>query len=244
MHFLSVMAIFKNETLNLKTWIEHYLWQGVEKFYLIDNNSSDNPLSILQPYIDTNIVSYFFCPQPHQQLSHYRSIYIQEKLQQNTKWLIIADLDEFFYGLKLNIRNIILKLNNYDILYCNWLMFGSDGLIDHPEDIRTAIVYRNPKFHKNKKYIFQTKNINSSQILIHHIEPANKYYKQLIANNILHLNHYPIQSLNYFKQVKMTRGDVDTIRSDKIRDINYFNEYDKNNSTKDDYLKKIVELNR
>ena len=62
MYFLSVLAQFKNETMNLKVWIEHYLWQGVEHFYLIDNGSTDNPLSILQEYINRGIVSYYYKP--------------------------------------------------------------------------------------------------------------------------------------------------------------------------------------
>ena len=56
---LSVLAIFKNETMNLKIWIEHYLWQGVEHFYLIDNNSDDEPLKILKEYIQLNSVVFY-----------------------------------------------------------------------------------------------------------------------------------------------------------------------------------------
>ena len=55
-----VLSIFKNETMNLKLWLEHYLWQGVGHFYLIDNGSTDNPLSILQEYIDKGIITYFY----------------------------------------------------------------------------------------------------------------------------------------------------------------------------------------
>ena len=44
----TIMAIFKNETMNLKLWLDHYLWQGIEHFYLIDNDSNDNPINILQ----------------------------------------------------------------------------------------------------------------------------------------------------------------------------------------------------
>ena len=54
MYYLSVLAIFKNETMNLKMWIDHYLWQGVEHFYLIDNGSTDKPLAILKEYIDNS----------------------------------------------------------------------------------------------------------------------------------------------------------------------------------------------
>ena len=51
MYYLTLMAIFKNETFNLKIWLDHYIWQGVQHFYLIDNGSTDNPLEILNDYI-------------------------------------------------------------------------------------------------------------------------------------------------------------------------------------------------
>ena len=41
--------------MNIKVWLEHYINQGVDIFYLINNNSDDNPLDILQPYIDKGI---------------------------------------------------------------------------------------------------------------------------------------------------------------------------------------------
>ena len=50
MHFVSVLAIFKNEGMNIKEWIEHYIWQGIEHFYLINNDSTDNYKKILLPY--------------------------------------------------------------------------------------------------------------------------------------------------------------------------------------------------
>ena len=34
----------------------------------------------------------------------------------------------------------------------------------------------------------------------------------------IHLNHYPIQSYNWFMSVKATRGDVAWQKKDKIRD--------------------------
>lgn len=39
---LSVLAIFKNETMIIEEWMNHYLNEGVEHFYLIDNGSSDD----------------------------------------------------------------------------------------------------------------------------------------------------------------------------------------------------------
>jgi FkbM family methyltransferase len=47
----------------------------------------------------------------------------------------------------------------------------------------------------------------------------------------LRLNHYATQSLEYFTNVKMTRGDVYRESHDNFRDMNYFNEYNTRNNT-------------
>lgn len=84
------MAIFKNETMNLKMWLDHYLWQGVEHFYLIDNGSTDNPMTILQEYIDKGIVSYYFKPEKYNQIKHYREVFDSEKLKEIIKFAFIV----------------------------------------------------------------------------------------------------------------------------------------------------------
>ncbi len=242
MHNLSIMAIFKNETMNIKVWLDHYLWQGIEHFYLIDNDSNDNPKQYLNPYISAGLVTYYFRPEQHKQLDHYRFVYRAENLPNKTNWLIIADIDEFFYGLKCKLSNVVQLFKYESVLYCNWIMFGSSGLIQHPEDIRTALIHRDKGFHPNKKYIFKTKFIKAEQIFIHHIESKRKLVTRTI-NNLVHLNHYPIQSWEFFEKVKMTRGDVNTQKSDTIRDQKYFNEYNQNKIVVDEYLKQLIILN-
>ena len=49
-YFLSVGAIFKNESAALEEWLNHYIKEGVDHFYLIDNGSTDNYADILQKY--------------------------------------------------------------------------------------------------------------------------------------------------------------------------------------------------
>lgn len=245
MYYLSVLCIFKNETMNLKTWIEHYLWQGVEHFYLIDNGSNDNPLQILQEYINKGLITYYFLPEKHKQIQHYQYVFDNANIKNTTYWLAICDLDEFFYGLDKKLSKKLSTLECYNIIYCNWLMFGSNGLVNHPPDIRTAITNREPNLHINTKYIFKPKSIiSSSQIHIHYILKYHKYLKinkVHFANKLIRLNHYPIQSLEFFQKVKMTRGDVANNNAEGIRDISYFNSYNKNTIFKDHTLKKLIE---
>jgi hypothetical protein len=152
---LTIMSIFKNETMNLKMWLDHYLWQGVEHFYLIDNGSTDNPYDILQEYIDKGVVTYYYIPEKHQQVQHYRYIFDNEKLKEKTKWLCVCDLDEFFFGTKQILAESIKEFDNYNVIYTNSFFYGSDNLIEHPSDIRTAIIYRQEDMENGIKYIFK-----------------------------------------------------------------------------------------
>lgn len=243
MYYLSILSIFKNETMNLKNWLEHYLWQGAEHFYLIDNGSSDDPLSILQDYIDKGIVSYFYLPEKHKQIEYYGYVFNSEKISEKTYWLAICDLDEFFYGVDKKLTTKLKSLYNYfDYILCNWKMFGSDGLINHPDDIRTAITHGKKDYYAETKYIFKPKLIkDGSNIHIHNLIniPYVKKYRIRIANQLIKLNHYPIQSMEYFTKIKMTRGDVNSSNSENYRDLNYFYKYDYNEIC-DETLKNII----
>lgn len=243
---LCIMAIFKNETMNLKVWIEHYLWQGVEHFYLIDNGSKDNPLEILNEYIDKGIVSYYYRDQKFQQPQHYRYVFDKEKIKLKTKWLCICDLDEFFFGVDYKLIDALDNYDNYDVIYTNSFFYGSDNLIEHPLDIRKSILHRNNDTVNGIKYIFKPKCIKSSdEIWIHWLvnegSIQKKYKNEIHINDKIRLNHYPIQSYEYFTKIKMTRGDVSNKESENIRDIKYF-EYNRDIATIfDDSLKKIIE---
>jgi len=245
----SIMAIFKNETMVLKTWMEHYLWQGVDHFYLIDNDSNDNPLSILQKYIDAGLVTYYFRPEKHQQPQHYRYVFDNENLKDKTKWLCICDIDEFFFGTEQKLSTELDNFDNYDVINTHSFFYGSDNLINQPEDIRTAIVHRTDDVINGVKYIFKPNCINdSSEIWIHWLVipgtlQKTYLYKQTFNDTKIRLNHYITQSLEYFQKVKMTRGDVSTSENEYRRTMEVFDYFVKEATIRDDILKCIVEDN-
>jgi hypothetical protein len=229
------MAQFKNETMGIKLWIDHYIKQGVEKFYLIDNNSNDNPLGILQPYIDQGKVKYFYLPEKYRQEQHYKQIFDSENLASKTKWLIVCDLDEFYYGYPKKLSRTLDEFDDYDIIYSNWRMFGSDGLRYQPENILKSIVYRSPDIDTyDTKYIFKPNKLkNVNDIGIHNISNMDKVIKE---NDKIRLNHYPIQSWEYFEKVKMTRGDGVSDIWENARTPEYFLKFAQNRTFEDTVL--------
>jgi len=49
-YYLSVYAIFKNESVALEEWLTHYINEGVDHFFLIDNGSTDDYEPILNKF--------------------------------------------------------------------------------------------------------------------------------------------------------------------------------------------------
>ena len=52
--------------------------------------------------------------------------------------------------------------------------------------------------------------------------------EDIIENSALHLNHYAIQSLKWFMDVKATRGDNCSASNDNVRNKEYFKQYNFN----------------
>jgi hypothetical protein len=249
MFYLSVLAQFKNETMNLKVWLEHYLWQGFDHFYLIDNGSTDNPLAILQDYINRGIVTYYYKPEKHKQIENYRWLFDYEKIKTKTLWLAVCDLDEFFYGVDKKLVTKIRQLEFFNLINVHWLIYGNSGIEKHPNDIRTTFVNRFPKLDKvNTKYIFKPLALkDSSQIWMHWLHypgtniPIKKGSRVWTATKLIRINHYVLQSLEYFNKVKSKRGDAACAADDKKCSREFFDSHNNAATFFDDTLKQIIE---
>jgi hypothetical protein len=259
-HNLSLIAIFKNESHILKEWIEHYINEGVDNFYLIDNDSEDNYIDILKPYVDKNIVDIIVDTKKHAQNELYNK-YFLEKIKTD-KWVIVCDLDEFIYS-----RNGYNKISDYldtipeniNQVYTCWKMFGSNGHIDQPDSVIKSFTkrleYKNENITPVKtisrgkcvvKIDLHLSNcggkhiIRSDNLKINNNSKKQNTSENILSNCNLHLNHYAIQSLNWFKKIKMTRGAADNQKNN--RNLTYFKNYDHNHITDDELFNKIYLL--
>ena len=52
--------------------------------------------------------------------------------------------------------------------------------------------------------------------------------EERLEQDLVHINHYAIQSEDLFRKVKMTRGDVNSSEYTQARDMSYFKRYDIN----------------
>ena len=71
----AVVAIFKNEAMGIREWVEHYKWQGADKVLLLNNNSTDNWKEQLQGF--EGFVTVTDAQKNGAQVEHYEKKYSQ-----------------------------------------------------------------------------------------------------------------------------------------------------------------------
>jgi len=236
-YYLSVGAIFKNESHSIKEWIRHYLHHGVEHFYLINDNSSDNFMKIIQEYIDKNIITLFNVYEPYY-LGRQRNLYNRHILPliKESKWLLMVDMDEYVWSkMEVNLTNILKNCEKLSQIQICETPFGSNGHIKQPKYIVKSFTKRKSdlsdsgrlKYLVNSSYEFTSLNIHHATYLNENDkktpEGKDKFLK--LYREYITVNHYCCQSVEFWNNVKCTRGDADDYL---VRNYDDFKLYDIN----------------
>lgn len=136
---LSIGAIFQNESDYMREWIEYHRMVGVEHFILYNNNSTDDYLSVLKPYVEEGLVELIEWPsvQEENDWSHF-SFVIQPNAYTDavmkschiSKWIALIDMDEFIVPMNFNTISELLESRypNVSGLCVNWQCFGTSGV--------------------------------------------------------------------------------------------------------------------
>ena len=233
-YYLSVGAMFKNESHSIKEWIMHYLHHGVDHFYLINDNSSDNFMEIIQEYIDKNIVTLFNVNEPYY-LGRQRNLYNRYFLPliKETKWLLMVDIDEYVWSkMHVNLSNVLKNCENLAQIQIRQTIFGSNGHIKQPKYIVKSFTKKiqdnsndgKIKYLVNSSYEFSSLNIHHANFVNN--ELMYDYSIFIIINSeYFIMNHYCCQSVEFWNNIKCTRGDSDNYL---VRTNEDFHQYDIN----------------
>lgn len=253
-HYLSIAAIIKNEALYLKEWIDFHIDQGVEHFYLYDNESTDNTYEVLLPYIDEGYVTWQVAIGKSQQVPLYTStIYTKAN---ETVWCAFIDVDEFLYCSTMTFSKKLYRdydLPGNSVVAVHWLLFGSNG----EEEYKPApVIFRftrraasvNPHVKSVVKLQRAIKAVNPHAFEVrgqvigeyHNVLPAYYALHEPATADILRINHYVTKSR---AECARRRGDGNRGNSQIRADIgqpfieNFFAIHDCNDVFDDKILK-------
>lgn len=238
-HYLTVCAIAKNEGPYFKEWIEWHIKMGVEKFYIYDNESTDNTKEVLDPYVASGVVEYVYFPGKRQQLLAYDDCL--EKHRLDAHWIAVIDLDEFIVPQKdKNIPDFLKRFESYPAVEINWLIYGSGGAKEKSTEnvmnrfkhhsLPTNISNRHVKSIVNPRRVVGFIGCHevarmSGRTVDSHGEIVKKHFRDREPQqDVIRINHYAVKSYEEFLE-KRSRGRARTL---KQRNLDYFKQYDLN----------------
>ena len=239
-HYLAVCAIAKDEGPYFKEWIEWHLSVGVEKFYIYDNESTDETRKVLQPYVDAGIVEYNYFPGYRMQLAAYDDCFERHRL--DTRWIALIDLDEFIVPVKDKSITEFLRLHeNAPAVEINWLVYGSSGKHEKTDEPVMERFTRHSLYdhHLNRfvKSIVNPRRVYG-MIGCHeaaridgraedtHGQPITRHFKERQPlHDVMRINHYAVRSRQEFIE-KQNRGRASG-RTHYVPD-DYFDRFDLN----------------
>lgn len=238
MHYLSICAILKNEALYIKEWLDHHIKQGVEHFYLYNNESTDNVKEVIKPY--ENVITWHELKGTKQQRVAYD--HCIETYRDRTDFCALIDLDEFLYSTADN-RFVDTLSKRYDIegvsgVAVHWLLFGSNGHLKYsPEDVRKRFTRRAASVNPHIKSIIRLKDA-----ICMNTDPHSFIVKNTVINenfvdlpkeyaldptgtaHVLRINHYATKSKEECdKKTARGRADIGMQHND-----NFFEAHDCN----------------
>ena len=190
-YVLSVAAIMKNEKPYLKEWIEYHLLQGVEHFYLCDNESTDNSYEYLMPYIKKGVITYIEMKGINQQLKCYEKIVKEHK--DETEWLAIIDLDEFLVPIEAkNMRAFLKDFSDVSEVSLHWLNYGDSRAVSRPNGLVTEFFTSHGRFlNHTVKSIVRPKDVIDFKAF-----GSNHYVK--VTGKSVNEHHHPVDFMLSF----------------------------------------------
>lgn len=240
-HFLSIVAILKNEKPYIKEWLEYHLMQDVEHFYLCDNDSTDGIKEYLAPYINRGIITYIHQPGKNQQKACYEKVVNQ--YNDKTEWLAIIDLDEYLVPLKeKTIAKFLKEFEDASEVSLHWMNYGDNGAISRDSGLITEFFTAHAKAlnHTVKSIVRPDKVIDFNSFGSNHYvkvegKSVNEYHKPVsfmlsynISGDKARVNHYITKTFAEFHH-KKSRGHPE---GNPINYIYYF--YHNDNSVTND----------
>jgi hypothetical protein len=127
---LAVGAIFRDEARYLPEWIAFHLAQGVERFYLYENNSTDDWQAALAPF--SEVVELHRWPDHPGQYSSYADCL--DRHRKDTRWIAFLDLDEFLFSpTGRSLPDVLSGFKRVPAVAVNWRTYRTNGHEFPPE---------------------------------------------------------------------------------------------------------------
>lgn len=260
---MAIVSIAKNEGAYVKEWIEYHRLVGIDKFYFYDNESEDDTLRMLQPYIDSGIVTYTLIKGIARQLDAYNDAI--KKHKDECRYMAFIDLDEYlkptipFKPIYRVVDEILEAYGRGGVgVGVNWAVFGTSGHKFTPKGLTVLNFIKRGNNREPKNAHIKT--IANPREISYYISPHYPLYK-LGAYSVnetgdehlyvwfsdkreyknLRINHYYTKSEEQYLNEKVKRGLGDRVGSYNLEKFKEYNLNEEEDRGMEVYANKLKE---
>jgi len=149
---LAVCAIFRDEARYLAEWVSFHRVQGVERFYLYDNRSTDDWHSVLEPEIAAGIVDVRNWPFVPGQKAAYEDCLRRHR--NDARWIAFIDIDEFLFSpTGKPLPEVLRGFDMHPGVVVSWRTYGTSGWERTPQGLVTENYrWRGPDDHAGNRF--------------------------------------------------------------------------------------------
>jgi hypothetical protein len=222
MKTLGACLCFKDSSAYLEEWLLFHYVQGFRRFYLYDNDSSDDWMRVVSPWVDDGLVTVTRYPGRAVQVEIYNDCL--QRARGEVEWLAFIDDDEFLFPVGgESLQDILDDYAGYAGLGVSWVLMGSGGA----EKASADWVIRRFKggggvADSHVKCVVRPERVTRSLVIGHSFEPVSGF--QIVDENKrplteplnpapsasrVRINHYLIKSWEEWR-FRRTRPQANT----------------------------------
>ena len=187
--------------------MDHYITEGVEHFFLIDDGSTDESHAVLEPYRQKGLITLMVDVRkdhdpPVTMVARYDLLF--KPFYYLTTWMIHVDLDEFVYSRKTTLTNFLQNVDsNVGEIRIPWKNFGSSGHVSRPPGNVVSAFTQRAEFDVQTSMYLHTKSIfrvaATTHQDIHYVRLKPGYYSAFAlesGNTGPPMHEWPLKSLH------------------------------------------------
>jgi glycosyltransferase involved in cell wall biosynthesis len=248
---LAIATMFKNEAKYLREWIEFHILLGVEHFYLFNNQSTDEFLSVLEPYVKDGVADLLEWPghcKDHKTFQTLQTSCFERAVAiaaGRAKWLALIDTDEFIVPVSEdNLPAFLKRYEDYGGICINWQGFGSSQLeklpdkrllieslhrcatLDHPYNLHVKTIVRPEQVERISNVHYPDLIEGSYKVNAEGI-PVEGVFSPYVSFEKIRLNHYWSRDKEHLYSLKIPKSrEVGRLLDDEMialreRDFNF-----------------------
>jgi len=164
---IAACLCFRDSAMFLHEWLLFHLVQGVERFYLYDNESADDYQAVLAPWISRGFVELARWPGLAQQQAIYD--HCLGHVAGDVEWLAFLDDDEFLFATDgAALPGALRPYEGHAGIAVAWMLYGSAGYERRPEGwVIDTYAQRAPNPDPHVKCIVRPRRVVRSRVIGH-----------------------------------------------------------------------------